>query len=71
MLTLEMQFQDAAGKTSRISVNDAKATLTDAEVKTAMDSILTANVFTTKNGALTAIGGAKLINKTVSEFTVE
>ena len=58
---LEMDFTSELGKSQRIRIYDARDTLTGAEVATAMDSIITANIFTGPGGNLTGKTDARLI----------
>ncbi|NMC14555.1 MAG: DUF2922 domain-containing protein [Chloroflexi bacterium] len=58
---LEMDFNTELGKTQRIRVYDAKDPLTGAEVATAMDSIITKNVFTGTGGNLISKLDARVV----------
>ena len=64
---LEMIFINAGGKKSTISVSDPRADLTEAEVRTAMDTIVAKNAFNTNSGDLVAASGARVVSKVVSE----
>ncbi|MCX7781208.1 MAG: DUF2922 domain-containing protein [Negativicutes bacterium] len=50
--TLEMVFRDAFGKETIIRLADPKDGLTQAEVLTAMETIIAKNIFATKGGDL-------------------
>jgi hypothetical protein len=58
---LEMDFNSELGRTQRIRVYDAKDPLTGAEVATAMDSIVTKNIFTGPGGNLTSKIDARIV----------
>lgn len=64
--TLQLSFTNADGRTSSISVADPKAGLTAAEVQTAMQTIISKNVFSTSGGALVAIASARLVSRDVT-----
>ncbi|MDQ0162233.1 DUF2922 domain-containing protein [Bacillus alveayuensis] len=69
--TLELQFLNEEGKLVRLTIEDPKDTLTEAEISLAMDSILSANVFTSKGGRYVAKKGARVIERQVTEFTIQ
>ncbi len=58
---LLMSFLTALGKTSSLALDEPKAGLTETEVRTAMQSIVTQDVFNTPNGNLTGIKSAEII----------
>jgi len=58
---LEMDFSTELNKTHRIKVNDAKDPLTGAEVGTAMDNIVSKNIFSGTGGEITGKIGARLV----------
>jgi len=68
--TLELQFLNEEGKVVKLSIEDPKDTLTEAEISTAMDAILTANVFISKGGRYVSKKGARIIERQVTEFTI-
>lgn len=51
--TLEMVFRTSAGTETIISLPDPKDDLTLAQVQAVMQDIITRNIFTVKNSALT------------------
>lgn len=61
---LLMSFSTALGKTSSLTLDEPKAGLTETEVRTAMQSIVTQDVFNTPNGNLTGIKSAEVITTT-------
>ncbi|QSQ07876.1 hypothetical protein H0A61_00193 [Koleobacter methoxysyntrophicus] len=66
--TLEMNFINASGKNSRITLNDPRADLTATEVEQVMDRIILANIFNTPGGDLTQIGSARIVTRDVIEL---
>ena len=67
---LEMQFTNAAGRRVTVAVVEPRDNVTADEVRTAMQTILGRNVFTTSGGDLTAIAGARIVARDVSELNV-
>ncbi|ALC80234.1 MULTISPECIES: DUF2922 domain-containing protein [Bacillus] len=66
--TVELQFLDELGKTVRISISEPKDQLTEAEIFTVMDSILTADVFFGSGGRLVAKKGARIVEKNTVDY---
>ncbi|KAF1086176.1 hypothetical protein SPSYN_00917 [Sporotomaculum syntrophicum] len=64
--TLQMTFVNQAGTRTTISLDNPKDTLTQAEVVTAMDQIITKNIFNTAGGNLVAKYSAQIIDRTVN-----
>jgi len=67
---LEMEFLDDQNKNYRISIAEPRADLTDMEVFAAMDTLLAAGVFQSRNGSLVDKVGARIVTTTVDEMTV-
>ncbi|HHT51322.1 MAG TPA: DUF2922 domain-containing protein [Eubacteriaceae bacterium] len=67
-LKLEMTFKNESGRSSKISVDNAKDDLTEVEVNQAMDDILANNIFITSGGDLIEKVKAELITTEVQEF---
>ncbi|MBZ2174813.1 DUF2922 domain-containing protein [Schnuerera sp. xch1] len=67
---LEMEFLDTAGKKFRISLDEPRTDLTEAEVRTAMDDIITRNVFFSTSGDIAAVSGARFITTTIEELEI-
>ena len=65
MLTLRMEFSTGEGKNFLVSVPQVKAGLTQTAVEAAMNSLVTANVFTT---TLTGLVGAEVVDRTSVEL---
>lgn len=66
--TLEMTFRNNTGKDVNLTLSDPKDDLTNAQVQTVMQNILTKNIFTTTGGDLKEIVEAK--KRTVDEVTL-
>ena len=64
---LYMSFKDVDGKTKTIKVNDPREDITAPELKEAMETIKTKNIFGWK---IASLEGAKLVTKTVEEMDV-
>jgi hypothetical protein len=69
-LRLEMTFKNTEGRTSKISVDNAKSDLTELEVNEAMDGILTRDVFTSPGGDLIEKAKAELVTTEITEFEI-
>ncbi|WP_422486362.1 DUF2922 domain-containing protein [Gudongella sp. DL1XJH-153] len=67
---LEMDFLDDQNKNYRISISEPRADLTDMEAIAAMDSLLAAGVFQSRNGDLVGKVGARIVTTTVDEMVV-
>jgi hypothetical protein len=67
---LEMDFLDDQNKNYRISINEPRADITDMEVFAAMDTLLGAGIFQSRNGDLVEKVGARVVTTTVDEMTV-
>ena len=61
---LVMSFVTAQGGTSSMTLEAPKDGLTEAEVRTVMESIITQNFFNTTKGDLTEIKSAQIITTT-------
>jgi hypothetical protein len=70
MLTkrLELIFQNAAGRRTTLAVQDPRDNLTEAEVRAVMDLILARNIFTSPGGDLTAIVGARIVTRDITDI---
>ncbi len=66
--TLELDFTSELNKTHRLRVYNAKNGVTDQEINTAMDDIITANIFSGSGGELTGKAGARMIVREVTDF---
>ena len=61
---LVMSFLTAQGATSSMTVDEPKEALTEAEVRTVMESIIAQNIFNTSKGDLAEIKSAEVITTT-------
>lgn len=68
--TLQMVFQNEAGKNVSISVADVKDGLTSEEIKALMQLIISKNIFESTGGDLITIMSADIITKEVQEMDV-
>jgi hypothetical protein len=59
---LEMDFSTELGKTQRMRVYEARADLTGSDVNTAMDNIVSKNIFSGSSGQLTGKVGARIVS---------
>lgn len=68
--TLIMVFQNDAGKNVSISIPDVRDNITEQEVKTTMQTILSKNIFTSNGGDLVGIMSAQIVNKDTTALNV-
>lgn len=66
--TLQLIFGNAAGRQVTLSIADPRDNLTEAEVRAVMELILARNIFTSSGGDLTAIAGARIVTRDVTEI---
>lgn len=66
---LELSFTTSTGSEHRLNVESPQDPINPADVKTAMNSIVAANIFEGK-GDLIGIKGARLISRTVEEVSL-
>lgn len=67
---LTISFVCTNGKKSSLTIEGVKPTITDAEVNTLMDTIITNDIFLTSNGAFLEKGSASLTQREIKDFTV-
>lgn len=67
-ITLELVFLNEAGSKVTMRVSDPKESLEASEVKTAMEQIVSSNVFYSTGGSLATASGARLVNRDVVEM---
>lgn len=65
---LEMTFKNQASKNSKISLDNPRETVTNVEVKAAMENIVAMDVFDTGDGGLVELVSAKIISTEVQEL---
>ncbi|MCH1625197.1 DUF2922 domain-containing protein [Fredinandcohnia quinoae] len=68
--TLEMLFTNEDGKSATISIESPIEPVDPVAVSAAMDTILTANVFSTTGGDLVGKRSARIVERNVEELTV-
>lgn len=68
--TLELQFTTEFGKAARISVDNPKEPINEAQVKTSMEQMIAADVFYTASGKLAVAKGARVIDRNVVEYEI-
>ncbi|RKD32321.1 DUF2922 domain-containing protein [Thermohalobacter berrensis] len=68
--TLQLIFKNTSDRTSRLSIEDPRDNLTEAEINTVMNDIITRNIFSTSGGDLVRIAGARIITKDIQEFNL-
>ncbi len=68
--TLRMTFLNEAGNKYSLNFKDPKDGITGSEVATAMDAIITKNIFETTGGDLVSKDSAALIDTTETELTL-
>lgn len=68
---LLMSFRNADGNRVSLSVDDPRDDITDAEVKAAMQTVLTQNIFDSKGVDLVEIVDATIVETTKTDLDVE
>jgi hypothetical protein len=66
--TLELTFNTANGKQSKLTLGEPLESLDLEVMKTAMNTIIEAEVFTTVNGDLVSPKSARVIERNVTEY---
>lgn len=67
---LELIFKNQQDRKTRISIDEPRADLTEAEIQATMNSIIAENIFSSTGGDLVAISGARVVTTDIEEFTV-
>lgn len=67
---LEMEFLDKANKKFIITLDEPRTDLNPVQVKKAMDSILTQNIFLSSMGDLESVNDARIITTTVNKLEI-
>ena len=65
---LQMVFKNENGDKVTISVDDPKDTLTETQIKTAMETIIEKNIFRKNNYDLVSAVEAKVVTKEITEY---
>ncbi|WP_333860231.1 DUF2922 domain-containing protein [Clostridium sp.] len=68
---LTMTFLTEEGKKVSVRVSNVKETLTGQEVKTAMETIIAKNIFTSKSGDFKSIDSANMEESSTTELEVK
>ncbi len=68
---LELIFLNEAGKTAKISVDNAQEDIDAEDVKDAMEDIIEKNIFSSKGGEFVGISAARVVDTTIEELDVE
>lgn len=65
---LEMVFKNQLGRTSKITVENARHDLEESDVQAAMQAIIDKNIFKTNGGDLVSIEAARIITTDVAQL---
>ncbi len=68
MKTLQLQFVTENGKTANITLESPKEPIDPYAVRSAMEQLISIDVFHTPNGALAAVKGARVIERNVTDY---
>ncbi|MDQ0269822.1 DUF2922 domain-containing protein [Cytobacillus purgationiresistens] len=66
--TLELTFVNEEGGITRISIDQPKEPVDLPAIESSMGEMIAADVATSKSGSLTAVKGARLIERTVTDY---
>ena len=69
--SLVMTFLNSQGSKSSLTISAVKDTVTEAEVISAMDAVIAANVFETAGGDLVSRQGAQITERNVTPLDVK
>lgn len=69
-IKLDMEFLNTLGKKFVISINDPRGDLTPTEVQTAMETIISGNVFVASMADLAEVVEARIVTTTVNKLMV-
>lgn len=67
---LTLTFNTEVGKQSSLTITGVKSTITQEEVNTLMDTVLTNNIFTAKNGSFVSKANAQLTERKITKYEV-
>lgn len=65
---LEMTFVCSNGKTAQLSIDGVKDNLTEAQISSLMDTIITNNIFSNKNGSYVEKAKAIVTERTAKTY---
>jgi hypothetical protein len=68
--TLEMIFVSSSGNKVTLRVAEPLETLTEQEVKAAMNTIVEKNIFTSNGGDLVAVADARIVSREVTDLDI-
>jgi hypothetical protein len=66
--TLELQFGTELGKTARLSVDNPKEPIDEEVVKLSMAQIIASEIFTTSSGKFVVAKGARVVDRSVTDY---
>ncbi|WP_066259100.1 DUF2922 domain-containing protein [Neobacillus drentensis] len=66
--TLELQFGTELGKTARISVDNPKDPIDEEVVKLSMTQIIASDIFTSGSGKFISAKGARVVDRSVTDY---
>lgn len=69
-VSLQLIFRTSTGSRKTISVEDPKTDLTNAQVQSAMNTIVAKNVFQTVDGDLVAAIDARRVTTEIDDFAI-
>ena len=69
-LSLVMTFKNEDGKDTVVTLKQVRPDISDEEVKTAMDTIISTNIFASTGGDLVSKVKAQIVDKTVDELEI-
>jgi len=67
---LELQFGTDLGKIARMTVDNPTEPVDPAAVKVAMEAIIASNAFFSSYGNLATVGGARVVERNVTEYEI-
>lgn len=68
--TLELQFVTDNGKVARVTLDNPKEPIDQLVVKQSMDEIIAAGAFYTVNGNFVSSQGARVIERTITDYEI-
>lgn len=68
--TLELIFETSAGKDVVLSVEEPRENLTDLELATGMQTIITQNIFEVEGSPFAIAKGARIVERNVVDYEV-
>ena len=66
--TLELQFATELGKTARLTIDNPKDPIDEEVVKLSMAQIIASEVFTTSSGKFVSSKGARVVDRSVTDY---